>query len=553
MLSPSVRIYPLELNDKEKRLGAIRSTFYATTTVESLRFSPCGRYLAIGQRYQPVLIHELATGNLLAAVATDSRNRSVDFSADGELCLVVGEGNDLLLASSQTGHIQHRHTCPVNPQFACFSPLSGWIAYTAYEDPQVYLSYHSLADPESVGPSFVLTQQRGIVSSLDFSQDGRWLVAGTRRGGVVKWNLESLLTSVDSHQSADPINCVAEFVAHSGEVTDVCTVRGTHIASVSNSGSVVLNPLPVLTVSRTGNDVTAALAMGTPADMHMLQGTSDGRVVLANLSTASNRELCGATHSPVTTIGRSPDGQRGAIGWGDGRIALVDLATQDLIPCDYAPPGDSLDERRINSLAFNHDGSMLAACGDDARLRIWSVADPSRNCWETTLTSFAYTTCFCGPQRVAVGGMFEDIWVYDLGSGQPAYRLPGSGRTVSLMFDHSRERLISGHADGRIRIHSGPQWQHVDTLNGDAGKINCLVGSPGWDCYISGDSQGQIKVWSAEHLELIGNLHTLADASSITSMELDQQRQELMVFFATRLPEGSAPESQCNYVRLNGR
>jgi hypothetical protein len=73
--------------------GPLGSTFYATTTVESLRFSPCGRYLAIGQRYQPVLIHELATGNLLAAVPTDSRNRSVDFSADGELCLVVGEGN----------------------------------------------------------------------------------------------------------------------------------------------------------------------------------------------------------------------------------------------------------------------------------------------------------------------------------------------------------------------------------------------------------------------------------------------------------------------------
>jgi WD40 repeat protein len=399
----------------------------------------------------------------------------------------------------------------------------------------------------------VLTQQRGTVTSLDFSQDGRWLVAGTRRGGVVKWNLESLLMGSDSHPSPDPINCVAEFVAHSGEVTDVCTVRGTHIASVSNSGSVVLNPLPVLTVSRTGNDVTAAVAVGTPTAMQMLQGTSDGRVVLADLATASNRELAGATHSPVTAIGRSPDGQRGAIGWGDGRIALVDLATHDFIPCDYSPPGDSMDERQINSLSFNHDGSMLAACGDDARLRVWSVADPSRSCWETTLTSYAYKTSFCGPQHVAVGGMFEDIWVYELGSGQPAFRLPGAGRTVSLLFDPSRARLISGHADGRIRIHSGDQWQHVDTLNGDAGKINCLLGSPTWDCYISGDSQGQIKVWSAEHLELIGSLHTLADASRITSMELDQQRQELMVFFASQQPEESAPQSQWKYVRLNGR
>jgi WD40 repeat protein len=162
---------------------------------------------------------------------------------------------------------------------------------------------------------------------------------------------------------------------------------------------------------------------------------------------------------------------------------------------------------------------------------VWKLDQPQRPQWEHRLTSLAYATCFCGPNRVAVGGMFEQILVFDVASGSIVHRVEGAQRSGCMMYDAERQRLISGHGDGRLRVHEGPEFTSRYTLNADAGEIKCIARSPDNACYLSGDVQGNLRLWSAEHCELVGNIHTCPKQSIIAGLQWNTFQQELIVFF----------------------
>lgn len=274
---------------------------------------------------------------------------------------------------------------------------------------------------------------------------------------------------------------------------------------------------------------------------------------MVSCDTRQRHELVGPGGGQAAAMCCSRDGKLAAVGWESGRIAIVDLATYALSDCGYPLPIDSLDERRVNNMCFDEDGTHLAACGDDARLRLWTVRKLAKPAWETMLRSYAFVTCFCEPGRVAVGGLFEEILVFNCNNGKLMTRIGGANRTISLLYDSQRGHLVSGHADGRLRIHTGEDWQQVETLNAEAGEIVSLVGSPNWDNYVSGDSQGNLKIWSADQHEFIGDLQALPQRQDIAALCVDPVRHDLLVFHADRPTRDAQQPSELNCSRLSVR
>lgn len=554
MPAPCATVFALRPHHSEGWLGEPIATFISATTLESLRFSPCGRYLALGPRYKPVTLRELDSGKVLSRTASDIRNQSLDFSPDGENCWIANSSHEIMLTDSRTGAVnsavasQHGRL-----QYFRSSPDGRWLAYATYNEPNVYL-----IETQGKGRRLTLNQPRGSIASLEFSADSLWLVAGTRRGGVATWSLKDLLVHRDNGEPyPEQLACTSEFVAHSGEVMSICVVEGNWLVSISDSGSTVRTPLARSSAQQLAADGTVATFVNSAATQQFVQGCRDGRVLLLGDDFKQTCQLVDAGPCAVTAIATSHDGRLAAIGWLDGRIAIVDVATRQAQMCGYAAPDDSLDERKINSLCFDSSGTHLAACGDDARVRVWKVGDGSQPLWEKQHNSYAHVTCFCGPDRLAVGGMFEEIIVYNVLTGDVDQRIAGVSRTVSLLYDPQRECLISGHGDGRLRIHLrillGQGFQQVETLNGDAGEILSLAGSPDWSCYVSGDSQGHLKVWNAEHRELIGNLHTIPGGPELNSISLDSRRGEWFVFHTASNPADPAAESWLNCTLFSGR
>lgn len=526
------KVYPLHCGSDDSWLGNCTAMFFSPTTVESLQFSHDARLLALGPRYLPVMLYDCQGKGLHHKFATESRNRTIDFSPDGQLCLVLGSEDNLIIYDTDSGGEVRSICCSGTPQTARWSPTGEWLAYSQFSDATVRLvcntpPYHSIE----------LTQPHGTIEALCFSDDGQWLIAGTRRGGVATWRL----TGLSGEAPPEKLECVAKVVTHSNYVSAVCIDQRGRVTSVSDSGSVVSDCLVGGGATPLGPDAMVATAIECAGKLSILRGLRDGRVVVTetgddesgqrDFNERVHHELTAAGPSAVTALICDASHSQLAVGWDDGRIAIIDLASGVERAFTYPPPTDSLDQRQIKGLSFSLDGSQLSVCGDDARLRVWDVDQPEQPLWEYRLSSKANSTSFCGPSCVAVGGIFEEILVLDANSGLVLQRISGAQRTRCMMYDDVRQRLISGHVDGRLRIYAGPDFALLRTLNADAGEIECLARSPDDSCYLSGDVEGNLKLWSAEECEFVGNLHCCPKRSVVATLKWNAQQQKLLAFF----------------------
>lgn len=525
-------VYPLHCGSQDSWLGNCTAMYPSPTTVESLQFSHDASLLAVGPRYLPVILYDCQSKSLRHKFATESRNRTVDFSPDGQFCLVMGNDDRLLIHDTDSGEEVRSVRCGGTPQTSRWSPTGAWLAYSQFSDPTVRLV--SNTPPY---PSVELIQSHGTIESLCFSDDGEWLIAGTRRGGVATWRLAGL----SGEAPPAKLECIARLVTHSNDVSAICVDQHGRVTSVSECGSVVSDCLVgggATPLEPNALVATVALCAGK---LTILQGMLDGRVVVTEIGDnesdlygsygGGQRELTVTGTSPVSALICDANHRQLAVGWDDGRIATIDLASGAERTFTYGLPTDSLDLRKIAGLSFSPDGSQLSACGDDARLRVWNVDQPAHPLWEYRLSSMAYSTAFCGPNRVAVGGMFEEILVLDANSGTVQQRIPGAHRTGCMMYDDVRQRLISGHVDGRLRVYTGSDFALLHTLNADAGEIECLTRSPDNTCYLSGDAEGNLKLWSADKCEFVGNLHCCPKQSLVAGLQWDAQQQKLLAFF----------------------
>jgi WD40 repeat protein len=276
---------------------------------------------------------------------------------------------------------------------------------------------------------------------------------------------------------------------------------------------------------------TAFVVLKSPASDLLISGCKSGRIVEQTTAGHETRELIGEASAEVSQLCVSSDGSWVAAGWKDGRIAVIDRMSLQVEECGYLredEEGTSL-ECNINDMAFSPNGRLLAACGDDAVLRVWSMDACGRPLWEYRPTSTTYTLCFVGNDAVALGGKFEEVLILNSTTGEMQDSLWGAARTRSLLFDVKYNRIVSGHEDGRIRLYSATNFDLVGIMDGNAGHILSLQTTPCADCYLSGGSRGHLKVWRADDLTFVGNLRRFRDGVKLTALDFVPKQQLLVI------------------------
>jgi serine/threonine protein kinase/WD40 repeat protein len=527
---PHVTIHSFRSGESQW-LGPAEFTHFAPTTIESLCFSPCGRYLAIGPRYHPVVILDLESRKC-RAIQNDGRNEAIAFSPDGARCVLASKEH-LRIVDSATGTSLQTLPCDGTPSFVQWSPSGAHIAYTDSCE-----TARLVCVDDGDQPPMILTQPHGIIESMAFNGDGSVLAAGTRRGGVLTWHLQEFTSGAKQASSC-------EAVLHNAAVSAIA-INGNHVVSTSTCGSVVATRLTDVESQYANLNAAAVAALELPDRELLVVGGCDGRVALHGFNNGIPLELVGVQPTEVTDLCTSPNGELIGVGWRDGRTAIINRSTLQLTECEYEAPLDSLDERAINSVCFSADSQLFAACGDDARLRVWSVGDCTAPQWEHRATSYAYSICFLEQNRVALGGMFEEILVFTE-KGKLKKRITAASRTRCLLFDQKRMRLVSGHEDGRIRLYDSKDLELVATLNGNAGNVLSLASTPTHDCYISGDSAGQLKVWNAEECAWVGTLRDFKQEISLHSIDFCPQLEALLVLHQAEHP-GKADSGVSNLL-----
>lgn len=191
-------------------------------------------------------------------------------------------------------------------------------------------------------------------------------------------------------------------------------------------------------------------------------------------------------------VGRSPSGDRLAVGLADGRAWLLDSdGTGEPTQLVASAAG------RINDVAFPADGTILWAACDDGSVRRWSLPEcnplPPLELHRRRVYSVAVSP---DGLLLATAGEDRSVRLTDPRTGgERLPPLPHPRRVFSAVFHPHEPLLASACEDRLVRLWSLRDGGLVATLAGHTGPVNQVAFSPDGSRLASASSDGTVRLW----------------------------------------------------------
>ncbi|MCB0185287.1 MAG: WD40 repeat domain-containing protein, partial [Caldilineaceae bacterium] len=298
--------------------------------IHTLAFSDDGNVLASGSEDHTIRLWHVATGRLLT---------TVEAAQDWITALTFHPKQQLLASGSADGKID---LWTVNLQS---TPAD------RNDHPPIVTFIHLAT----------LTEQIRTIHSLQFSQDGRLLAAGSgdskvRIWHVADWHLQTILHG------------------HTGAIWSVAfSPKADTLASGSGDGTVRL--------WRVENGETLDVLRGHRLAVRGVRFSLDGKSLVSGESNAirlwdlDSRNsgqlftLLRGHKESITAIAYSPDGAGLGVGTKAGAIMIWDVSSPTT-PAHY-PKSVGAHQSQIKSIAYRMDGECMATASSDQTIRLW--------------------------------------------------------------------------------------------------------------------------------------------------------------------------------------
>ncbi len=428
-------------SNPNKPVGRLVRVFKGHTKgVNSVCFSPDGRYALSGGNDYTLRLWEVATGKELRRFEghTD-RVYSVCFSPDGRYALSGSEDNTLRLWEVATAMELRRFEGHINRvNSVCFSP-DGRYALSGSADKTL-----SLWDTET-GKELRRVRGHGhAVRSVCFSPDGRHALSG----GDDYLRLWEVGTGKE----------VRRFEGHTEGVQSVC---------FSPDGRYALSGI---------------------------EGLSDNTLKLWEMGTGKELRRFERHTNYVGSVCFSPDG-RHALSGGDGYLRLWEVETGKELRRFEGHTGE------VFSVCFSPDGRYALSGSTDCTLRLWEVVFPSDN-WKaihpyrpiSRIKPYTEMRTEGGKARALLGSARGCL---EKGSFQEAYQLLREVQVISG-YERSLEVLelvaLCGVGGRGRRQYLRGAW-HSATFEGHTSNVNSVCFSPDGKYALSGSADHTLRLW----------------------------------------------------------
>ncbi|TFK33861.1 WD40-repeat-containing domain protein [Crucibulum laeve] len=520
---------------------------------------------------------------LFVIEAHDSTVNSVVFSPDGRFILSASSDKTISIWDAETGDLIsgpfEGHGSSVN--CAAFS-LDGRLVASGSDDLTIRIwdseSGDELADP--------LNGHTNVVTAVSFTNDGRCLVSGSLDQTIRVWDVES------GKLAFEPI------IGHDGGVTSIALSEDNkYIASGSLdrtirvwnmvTGNIAYGPFEghrswvnCVSFSPDGSliasasddetirlwDLGSSEAFADPLEFHtdgvtsvafsrdgrkLVSGSHDETILIWDVKTGAviSEPFTGHTNG-IMSVDFSWDGKRILSGARDWTVRVWDAipaANSIELALSSAP---ILHTDGINSVAFSPDGHYIASGSDDDTVRHWDSLTGQQLLTFRCHTSWIDTIAFsCDGKYIASGSDDQTICIWEAEAGA-LLRPPLEGHragVTTVVFSPDGRRLISGSYDKTIRVWEvstgllilGPIQPHsswvtcvaissdgkwiasasydrtikiIDantgfptsvTFVGHTGAINCIVFSGDAQYVASSSADSTIRVWDVNTGKLV--------------------------------------------------
>ena len=341
-----------------------------------LAISSNGRWLA-GFSWDAAWMFDLNDAQgLSSSLLLKERVLGLSISPDGHWLVVVSP-RKIRLWDLTCDHPERQppQEFAVNPllEYPFISSDSRWLYTTENYSPRIWR--WDLRSPQPFSSPSIFTGQKDAVGSVEISQNGRWLVSGSRDGTAMTWDLES----------SDPTVCVETLRAHDTFVDHVAIHPDGHwIATASRDGTSRLwdlnaaDPASSPFVLRgNGNDIFSTSAISS--DGRLIATATEGdniRLWSIDSDTIIKASRILRSHSDrITSMEISPNDQWLVTTNVDKTANLWDLTKPDIA----ATHTELKLSAKSNGLAINPSSELLALGCNDGNVYLFDLTKPDPN------------------------------------------------------------------------------------------------------------------------------------------------------------------------------
>ncbi|MGD1062502.1 MAG: hypothetical protein ABR860_04505 [Terracidiphilus sp.] len=477
-----------------------------TGPVNSVAFSPDGRYLATASKDKTAKIWDLQTGKepMTLRGHTDYVS-SVAFSPDGRLLATASGETPPQISTDQTAKIWDAQT---GKELMTLSGHTGGVLFVAFSPDGRRLATASadgtakIWDAQTGKELMTLRGHTGVVLSVAFSPDGRRLATASDDKTAKIW---------DAQTGKELKTLSEEMRTLSGDGGPVYSVAfspdGRRLATASGFGTGIIwdaeTLKPLITLGGHGGPVYSVVFGPGSKHLRLATASSDGTAKIWDAETGNQLTTLSGHKDTVSSVAFSPDGRRLATGSADHTAKIWDAeGAKELLTLR--------DEQWFTSVAFSPDGTRMATGSDDNTAKIWNAQTGERlmtlSGHKDWVNSVAFSpdgtllaTASGEPPPLISADQTAKIW--DAKTGKELRTLRGhTGGVLFVTFSHDSKLLATASGDGTAKIWDAKTGNLLMTLSGHALAVRAVAFSPDgrFLATASDDKTAKIWIWDAQ-------------------------------------------------------
>ncbi len=387
--------------------------------VEDIAFAPDGSWFATASDDARVRVWNLNTGKEDLTMSQESAITNIQISADGKWITTTGADNTVRV----------------------------WSAYTGVEMFQIPIATYGTA--------------------LGFSNDTQRLVSGDGNGNIGIWDISAMIAPKDyiqfneltwtskftasgntliasdanrvwlldprnlpSPKSRPPTNAVFEF---KGDIYDLVVSPDSKMIGISTYDNeyLIYNLKTRIPIRVTPSGDAYALTFSADSS-RFITGTTDG--VIETWDVKSGKRINSFDEGDsILSLAAGPTGV--AVGITD-KIILLDANVAQKT-AEWQSPGEN------QFVAFNTDGSLLAAANSSGQIEIWKAQDGKYERQKTVTREQPYSIAFDPQSNLLAVGTTDNVYMIDTDSGEEVSRIPHRGIVYSVSFSPDGKTLAT--------------------------------------------------------------------------------------------------------------
>lgn len=281
-------------------------------------------------------------------------------------------------------------------------------------------------------------QERGAVTAMAVSGDGRILASAGASGNVYLWSAET------------------------GEILRAIPAKGGEVNSLSITG-----------------DTIAA-------------GLSNGAVLVWQLATGEPVESFQKREGPIWAVAFTDSERHLAAAGQDRRIRLLD--TRGAVRAVFSEHG-----KAVLALAYAPGQRLIATGSSDKTVRLW---DERRKrllrTYEGHTDDVRAVAISPDGSVIASGSYDKTIMLWPAGANERLGELAGhADRVVALAFSPSGELLASASEDGTVKLWDWAESKLLHTYEGHSQAVRSVVFMPDGQHLVSAGDDRTIRIWNS--------------------------------------------------------